>query len=690
MEKNNRSLLELLYHVSREVATALDLRTILQRVLYAAIDNVGGERGSIVVLDDQGKPLDSIIVLGRKIQGDTTLQLRVTVERGLAGWVVRNEKSALVPDTSLDERWLRRPDDAVQKSGAKSAICVPLMAREKIVGALTLVHSQPNAFDRGHLELMQAIADQTGIAILNARLYEDSQRQARVMTALVNSAMMINSSLQMSEVFQRILEQTIKALQVETVALALSEYPENDFVFHAATGKGAENIIGKRIQSDEGLTAKVIKDKRGIVVPSLKDNNPFAKREFFDGIQTNAVAVAPIQAQGKIIGVIEAINPKSGVFDPDALLVMTGIGNMAGTTIQNAKFVERVEETQKRYYELFNDSIEPLLVSDWDGNILEANRKFFSFSGYDKSILNKMKVEEVHEINWESVGDEFGYLRDDQTASYEAILNAKDGPGIPVEVYLRNAHLGKEQTIQWTFRDLRERKELDALRNDLTAMIYHDLRSPLANVVSSLDLLNTLIEEKDEATESVLKIASNSTDRMQRLILSLLDVNRLEMGQTIATQKGVAPERIIREAIETISSSFTTRQQKITHIIEENIPNIWADEDMIRRVLINLLENASKFTPTKGEIEIGTKLNGKWVQLWIADNGMGIPPEDQDRVFQKFARTEDGKKISGLGIGLAFCRLAVDGHGGKIWIDPSYTSGAKFNINLPLEKKQEK
>jgi GAF domain-containing protein len=134
MANDNRSLLELLYKVSREVATALDLRTVLQRVLYAAMDNVGGERGSIVVMDDQGHPLDSIIVHGTQIRGGTTRQLRVTVEQGLAGWVVRNKIPALIPDTSRDERWVQRPDDAVQKSGAKSAICVPLLVREEIVG----------------------------------------------------------------------------------------------------------------------------------------------------------------------------------------------------------------------------------------------------------------------------------------------------------------------------------------------------------------------------------------------------------------------------------------------------------------------------------------------------------------------------------------------------------------------------
>ncbi len=128
-DEETRSPLELLYNVSRELASALDLRTVLQRILFQSLKYVGGERGSIVVMDDNGKVVDFAIVYGRKIHDHTTQQLRETVERGLAGWVVRKRQPAWVPDTSLDERWLRRPDDATDKSGAKAALCVPLMAR---------------------------------------------------------------------------------------------------------------------------------------------------------------------------------------------------------------------------------------------------------------------------------------------------------------------------------------------------------------------------------------------------------------------------------------------------------------------------------------------------------------------------------------------------------------------------------
>lgn len=683
--ERERSLLELLYRVSRELATAIDLRTVLQRVLYAALDNVGGERGSIVVMDEHGKPIDSIIVHGKRVQGDTTRQLRVTVERGLAGWVVRHGEAALLPDTSRDKRWLRRPDDEVSQSGAKSALCVPLLAREKIVGVLTLVHSQVNAFDKHHLKLIQAIADQAGVAVLNARLYTESQRQARVMTALADGAVTINASLQLKDVYQRIMTQTMQALQVETVALAFREKNSNDFVFVTATGQQSGSIIGKRVSAAEGLIGKVLQDRQGIVIPSLKQENPFSKTHFFADIESNAIAVAPIQAQRKIIGVIEAINPIAGDFDPDALLVMTGLGSLAGTTIQKAKLFEEVEETRKRYHDLFNDSIDPIFITDWNGNILDANRMAYSFSGYQNQDFRGVNIDTTHDLFWTEVGHNFEHLQYDLSFEYEALFNAKDGQKIPVDVYVRSIYFGKHEAIQWTFRDISERKELDGLRDDLTSMIYHDLRSPLANVISSIEVLGNLIETKNEGIESVLQIASNATGRMQRLISSLLDINRLEAGQEIATKRGVSPKKILREALEEARPNIEGRDQTIKNRVAEDLPNLWADEDMISRVLINLLENASKFTPSEGEIELGAEVQGDQVLFWVADNGIGISEEERPHVFKKFARAKSGKKVTGFGVGLAFCRLAVNGHDGKIWIDDKRDHGTRFNFTLPIK-----
>lgn len=682
-----RALLELLYDVSRELATALDLRMVLQHVLYRALQNVGGERCSIVVLDDAGKAVDATIVYGSKVHEHTTQQMRDTVERGLAGWVIQNRKGVYVPDTAKDERWLMRPDDT-DRIGSKSAICVPLLAREKLVGVLTLVHIRPNAFSLEQLDLMQAIADQAGIAVLNARLYTESQRQARVMTALAEGAAAMNASLRREDVYQRILIQTMQALQVETVALGMVE--EDQIVFHAAAGKNDSAIRGMTLPLGMGITGTVTREGHGVVIPDVSQEKNFSEAERLKGVEMRAVVIAPIQSQGRVIGILEAINPLSGAFDADALLVMTGIGGLAGTSIQNAQLFERLQAAHRRYRELFEESIDPIIITNWDGDIIEANRQGSLLSGYTREELQTMSIEQLHEVNCNKTGLEFELLRHDRMISYESTLHKSDETRIPVEVHARRVEFDSTDSIQWILRDITERKELDSLREDLTSMIYHDLRSPLANIISSLDVIATMVPEEERATVlSILKIAENSTYRIQRLISSLLDVSRLESGQPVADQSVVDVLALVSKALEDIEPVLRGRKQNLIQNLPVSLPPIWVDEDMARRVLINLIENSSKYSPTESTVEVGARAEDGWMHFWVKDEGAGIPPSEQDHIFDKFTRIRGKGKVGGLGIGLAFCRLAVQGHGGRIWVESDTGKGSTFHFTFPLATQEQ-
>jgi PAS domain S-box-containing protein len=698
-----RASLELLYHISRDLASALDLRTVLQRVLLLSLKNVGGERGAMFALDDRGQPIDGVIIYGSRVQ--TTPRLRETLEKGLAGWVIRTGKPALIPDTSQDARWLRRADDSIERSGAKSAICVPLHARERLVGVLTVVHPTPEFFTNDHLALIQAIADQAGVAILNARLYAESQRQARVMTALAENAVTLNATLRLEEVLQRILEQTAQALRVETVALGLLDPACKEIEFRAATGKSAQAVIGLRQALGQGVAGKVALEGRGVMVPdgSPADGSPAERSPAADGsrvrtrpgsepalpqvpgLEVRAMVCAPVHVQGKTIGVLEAINPLYGSLDPDALIVLSGIGSLAGTAIHNAQLYEQVQTAHQRYHELFEDSIDPILITDMKGNILEANRQAIRTSGFNAASLQQLTIDRLHQANLDRVGAHFEKISDQAGISYESVLRSNQRKDIPVQVNVHKVHIDGTPCLQWILRDITERRDLDALREDLIAMIYHDLRSPLANVISSLDILRVMVAESSSpAMGSVLNIATRSTERIQRLISSLLDIHSLEAGQAIATQKNADPRTLMQEALEILQPSLEGKQQQAEIMVRMELPPIWVDADMIRRVLINLVENASKFSPLEGRIEVGADRQNDKVLMWVQDSGPGIPPEKQDVIFNKFARLRQENSPNGLGLGLAFCRLAVQAHGGKIWVESQPGKGSRFMFTLPV------
>ncbi len=679
-----RTSLELLYNIGRELTAALDLSTVLLRVITLSMSNVGAVNGSIIVLDSSGEPIDGIICVGNKIIENATSQLSGTLHDGLAGWVIRNQQGALITDTSQDERWLRRPDDEEQHTGAKSAVCVPLIVHKQLVGVMTLVHPSPGFFSQAHLELIKAIADQAGIAVLNARLYEESRRSERVMTALAESASIITASLDLDEVLQRILSQIKDALQVETVLLALVNPQEKKLSFVASSSGISGDLANKTEKLGKGFAGLVAKTGNAEIIADASRDDRFSL-EFERNIESNILAIicAPIQSRGEIIGILEAINPISGKFDSEALEVLTGIGSLAGTAIYHARLYEQIQTTQQRYLELFQDSIDPILISDEDMNILEANRQAELFTQYDKDDLLVMSIGRLLIGQPDQI--DLRHLNTGDIFTFEAELNTKHGKQIPILVFVRSVATNTGTNLQWLIRDISERKELDSLREDLISMIYHDLRSPLSNIVSSLDVFNAMLPQGgDPAFRSLLNIALRSTERIQRLTNSLLDISRLETGQPVVNLFSTSPGLLAVEAFEAVSPIAETKNQIIKLRIPVDIPHVMVDADMIRRVLINLLENAVKYSPPDGEISLGADIETDHARIWVQDSGPGIPAKEQEYIFDKFTRLNPEGSQKGFGLGLAYCRLAIEGHGGKIWVESEAGQGSCFYFTLPL------
>lgn len=531
-----RSSLELLYEIGREVTADLDLRTVLHRVLFLSMKNVGATSGSIIGLDENGQPGESALLILGQTHSHTALQLHVTYEHGMAGWVARNRQAALVPDTRLDERWLQRPEDLENDTPGKSAVSAPILAREKLVGVITLVHPQSGFFTPSHLALVEAIAVWAGTAILHAQLFD------------------------------------------------------------------------------------------------------------------------------------------------------------------------RLQSANRRYRELFEDSIEPILITDWQGNILEINRqaqRTIEITAEDLAAQmtrenpdeydQPINISDLMVVDLEKVGEDLEKLRSGELISYEAALCTLQGTEIPVQVYARSVQTDTDDTrVQWILRDLTERNDLDRLREDLTAMIYHDLRSPLSNIISSLEMLSAMLNSdsvtaglEDEMVQSMLDIARRSTERIQRLTHSLLDIHRLESGQTIGNRQPVDMHVLVEDALEVVQPAIDNKTARVSVQLDPQLPLVPADADMVRRVLINLLENAVKFGPEQSAIQVAIRRQNGFVVTQVKDSGPGIPLAHQERIFEKFTRVsmKDGPK--GLGLGLAYCRLAIAAHGGQIWLESEPGHGSTFSFTLP-------
>lgn len=224
--------------------------------------------------------------------------------------------------------------------------------------------------------------------------------------------------------------------------------------------------------------------------------------------------------------------------------------------------------------------------------------------------------------------------------------------------------------------------EADKLRHDLTAMTYHDLRGPLQNIVTSITRVERLLEGSPVGTH-FLAIAQRSAQQMSRMLKSLLDAERLEADTLPLRVEPVDLQDLLLEAADSVHSLAQESDQALILQVDEGLPCVEVDRDMVLRVVINLLENAVKHTPEGGRISLRAMQGDRGIYVSVQDSGTGIPKQMQGNIFDKFVRLKRDNKREGYGLGLAFCRLAIEAHGGRIWVESDPHGGAVFAFVLP-------
>lgn len=236
--------------------------------------------------------------------------------------------------------------------------------------------------------------------------------------------------------------------------------------------------------------------------------------------------------------------------------------------------------------------------------------------------------------------------------------------------------------IQESFRRL---QELERLRDDLTHMIVHDLRTPLTSLLAGLQTV-PLVGELNEMQAEMLEIAEDGGRGLLAMINDLLDVEKMEQETVPLDLATLSASDLIAQAVSQVASLAKSSGLKLTQRVAPEVPAFNGDEDKLRRVLVNLLSNAIKFTPPDGTVSVEASLSESGDLLFcVQDSGEGIPPDAFERIFEKFGQVENrkaGRKMS-TGLGLAFCKLAVEAHGGRIWVESKPGRGSAFFFLSP-------
>ena len=248
-------------------------------------------------------------------------------------------------------------------------------------------------------------------------------------------------------------------------------------------------------------------------------------------------------------------------------------------------------------------------------------------------------------------------------------------------------HMLKAQNQELEYTNTRLR-ELDNIKQMFSSMIVHDLKSPLGAMLGALNFLQT---DPDSALNSLNQYlvtgAVAAGNQMLRLIQTLLERQRLEDGHMKPDAEPFDLARVVNICVQQIASLYTIHRLKMIQHIPDDLPLIYADPHITQRILENLLDNAIKFSPQNGTISITAAANDRFITISVADEGPGIPKEQQGKIFQRFTQLENilpGSPRSGFGLGLTFCYLATQAMAGSIWVESDGVSGTTFLFTLPV------
>jgi PAS domain S-box-containing protein len=261
----------------------------------------------------------------------------------------------------------------------------------------------------------------------------------------------------------------------------------------------------------------------------------------------------------------------------------------------------------------------------------------------------------------------------------------KDGTEFPAEASISKLDIGQECVYTVILRDITERRQVEKMKDEFVSVVSHELRTPLTSIHGSLGMLASgLLPTDSEQGKRLLQIATDSTDRLVRLINDILDIERIESGKVKMERENCNLEDLIQSAVNIMQP--LANKAKVDLSINTLSVQLWADQDRIIQTFTNLLSNAIKFSHSGSTVSLTTEVQETQVLITINDHGRGIPEDKIDSIFERFQQVDssDSRNHEGTGLGLAICRSIVEQHGGKIWVASKVNQGSSFYFTLPI------
>ncbi|GAP61661.1 two-component system, OmpR family, phosphate regulon sensor histidine kinase PhoR [Ardenticatena maritima] len=649
-----------------------------------------------------GKQLDMIARNAALSLGDATVFIALPVSaeevriRATSGHI---ESGALATLEYLAQESIRTMTP-IRKPATMSLggpfVCLPLTTADVPIGVIGALGNETRlGFSEEEIERLSAFADQAALAITQSRLYEelreantDKEQRLRQLEAIYEAAKAAVSVLESGELMQRLLQQMVNAIQADAAAVFM--YDKNDGDLRRAP-EAAIGPLPPFPSMSEPMWIRALKTQEPVLVlRSEEGTHPGDQVAQAWGMAT--YMVIPLVGRQESLGVLYVARREHAAFTPQDRQLAESLASFAATALENVDLYRRLHAQWKQLRGIVQNIGDGLIVIDLEGRILLTNPTIHTVLELDEAAFEGRTLQEIPQLRGlhTLVTNVLTTLDRDP---HMGRVTVSYGPHRPKRIFEAVVNLMTDENDQptgvvATLRDITAKHELEEMKSNFVSVISHELRTPLHSISGFIKvILDGKAGPINDLQRDFLETVRDQTQHLYRLIEDLLEFNRLESGQIQLHLEPIAVNTLLSETLEIFRPEAEQRSIELKLATARGLGLLEGDRGRLRQVLSNLISNALKFTPSGGTVELGAKDEGKSILIWVRDTGIGIPPEEQKRIFDRFYQVDSSltREHRGAGLGLAIAKHIVTQHGGEIWVESEEQKGSTFFVRLPRE-----
>jgi PAS domain S-box-containing protein len=650
--------------VSEAALEHLSLSDLLNALLERIVEVLQADTAAILLVgDDEHLHVRATFGLEQEI----VRAIAVPLGAGIAGTVAARRAAMLIHDLSEVEP----VSPVLRERGLNSLVAIPLIVEDRVIG---VVHAGSEAFAQfvdEDARLLELIADRIALAINQASLHEAERAARQRLQLLAEASALLGASLDV--------ESTLEQLS-SLVAGRFADW----CAIHVASDSGELRLAA---------SARSGPDQRGVprgaafgVATVMRTGTPELPSELPAELLDagfHSCLIVPLQARGRTFGAMTlAWGETDRTYDERDVEFALDIAGRAAVAVDNAQLYRAAEERAQAARVLASVGDGVFLV-DRHGDVRIWNRAAAVATGLPSAaVIGRRAVEAIP--GWSAI------------AARVPIVTAGGGPpraeSLPLELGGRELWLSVHGVVVpdgvvYAFRDLTEERALETMRTEFVSTVSHELRTPLAAIYGAAMTLRRSDVVLDAGQRAILlDVVSGEADRLARTVNDILWASRLDTDSLHVTIQDCDPV-MLAGAVVQAQRVHLDRGHELALTAADGLPNVCGDPDKVGRILINLVDNGVKYSPDGGRVELAVRAAGSQVRFSVSDQGIGIPPAEQRRIFEKFYRLDPNmtRGVGGTGLGLYICRELVRRMDGRIWVESEGLGrGSVFHVELPV------